>query len=85
MQVARQPDEQIPMRRLIVAEAVTAAVEEFCASRGQAVAGRPRRWSQCSAGKSKKASSASRSLVRQAIRPTIAGIPVMDSTTNEAI
>ena len=30
-----------PERRLIVAEAVTAAVEEFCASRGQAVAGRP--------------------------------------------
>jgi N-acetylmuramoyl-L-alanine amidase len=30
-----------PERRLMVAEAVTAAVEEFCASRGQAVAGRP--------------------------------------------
>ena len=30
-----------PERRLIVAEAVTAAVEEFCASRGQTVAGRP--------------------------------------------
>jgi N-acetylmuramoyl-L-alanine amidase len=30
-----------PERRLSVAEAVTAAVEEFCASRGQAVAGRP--------------------------------------------
>jgi len=30
-----------PERRLIVAEAVTAAVEEFCGSRGQAVAGRP--------------------------------------------
>ena len=30
-----------PERRLIVAAAVTAAVEEFCASRGQAVAGRP--------------------------------------------
>ena len=28
-------------RRLMVAEAVTASVEEFCASRGQAVAGRP--------------------------------------------
>ena len=28
-----------PERRLMVAEAVTAAVEEFCASRGQAVAG----------------------------------------------
>ena len=28
-------------RRLMVAEAVTAAVEEFCASRGQAVAGKP--------------------------------------------
>ena len=28
-----------PERRLTVAEAVTAAVEEFCASRGQAVAG----------------------------------------------
>jgi N-acetylmuramoyl-L-alanine amidase len=30
-----------PERRLMVAEAVTASVEEFCASRGQAVAGRP--------------------------------------------
>ena len=30
-----------PERRLMVAEAVTAAVEEFCASQGQAVAGRP--------------------------------------------
>jgi hypothetical protein len=30
-----------PERRLMVAEAVTAAVEEFCASRGQAVAGQP--------------------------------------------
>jgi N-acetylmuramoyl-L-alanine amidase len=30
-----------PERRLIVAEAVTAAVEEFCTSRGEAVAGRP--------------------------------------------
>jgi N-acetylmuramoyl-L-alanine amidase len=30
-----------PERRLMVAEAVTAAVEEFCASREQAVAGRP--------------------------------------------
>ena len=30
-----------PERRLLVAKAVTAAVEEFCASRGQAVAGRP--------------------------------------------
>jgi N-acetylmuramoyl-L-alanine amidase len=30
-----------PERRLSVAEAVTAAVEEFCASRGQAVAGQP--------------------------------------------
>jgi N-acetylmuramoyl-L-alanine amidase len=30
-----------PERRLMVAEAVTAAVEEFCASRGQVVAGRP--------------------------------------------
>ena len=30
-----------PERRLIVAEAVTAAVEDFCASRGQTVAGRP--------------------------------------------
>src|ERR1700733_5704803 len=30
-----------PERRLMVAEAVTGAVEEFCASRGQAVAGRP--------------------------------------------
>jgi N-acetylmuramoyl-L-alanine amidase len=30
-----------PERRLIVAEAVTAAVEEFCASRGQAVAAQP--------------------------------------------
>jgi N-acetylmuramoyl-L-alanine amidase len=30
-----------PERRLLVAEAVTAAVQEFCASRGQAVAGRP--------------------------------------------
>ena len=30
-----------PGRRLIVAEAVTAAVEEFCASRGQAVASQP--------------------------------------------
>jgi len=30
-----------PERRLMVAEAVTAAVEEFCASRGQAAAGRP--------------------------------------------
>ena len=30
-----------PERRLIVAEAVTAAVAEFCASWGQAVAGRP--------------------------------------------
>jgi N-acetylmuramoyl-L-alanine amidase len=30
-----------PERRLMVAEAVTAAVEDFCASRGQAVAGRP--------------------------------------------
>ncbi len=30
-----------PERRLLVADAVTAAVEEFCASRGQAVAGRP--------------------------------------------
>src|SRR6516165_8275088 len=29
-----------PERRLSVAEAVTAGVEEFCASRGQAVAGR---------------------------------------------
>ena len=29
-----------PERRLTVAEAVTAAVEDFCASRGQAVAGR---------------------------------------------
>ena len=30
-----------PERRLLVAEAVTTAVEEFCASRGQTVAGRP--------------------------------------------
>jgi N-acetylmuramoyl-L-alanine amidase len=30
-----------PERRLIVAEAVTAAVEDFCTSRGQTVAGRP--------------------------------------------
>jgi N-acetylmuramoyl-L-alanine amidase len=30
-----------PERRLMVAEAVTASVEEFCAGRGQAVAGRP--------------------------------------------
>src|ERR1700751_2553855 len=30
-----------PERRLMVAEAITAAVEEFCASRGQAVAGQP--------------------------------------------
>ena len=30
-----------PGRRLMVAEAVTAAVENFCASRGQIVAGRP--------------------------------------------
>ena len=30
-----------PERRLMVAEAVTASVEEFCASRGQAVVGRP--------------------------------------------
>ena len=30
-----------PERRLLVGKAVTAAVEEFCASRGQAVAGRP--------------------------------------------
>jgi len=30
-----------PERRLMVAEAVTAAVDEFCASQGQAVAGRP--------------------------------------------
>jgi N-acetylmuramoyl-L-alanine amidase len=30
-----------PERRLSVAEAVTAAVEEFCESRGQAAAGRP--------------------------------------------
>ena len=30
-----------PERRLMVADAVTAAVEEFCASRGQFVAGRP--------------------------------------------
>ena len=30
-----------PERRLIVAEAVTAAVEVFCTSRGQTVAGRP--------------------------------------------
>ena len=30
-----------PERRLMVAEAVAAAVEDFCASRGQAVAGRP--------------------------------------------
>src|SRR5271169_6306275 len=30
-----------PERRLMVSEAVTAAVEEFCASRGQAVADRP--------------------------------------------
>ena len=30
-----------PERRLLVAEAVTAAVEEFCASLGQAVAGQP--------------------------------------------
>jgi N-acetylmuramoyl-L-alanine amidase len=30
-----------PERRLSVAEAVTAAIEEFCASRGQAVAGQP--------------------------------------------
>ena len=30
-----------PERRLMVAEAVTAAVEDFCASRGQAAAGRP--------------------------------------------
>jgi N-acetylmuramoyl-L-alanine amidase len=31
-----------PERRLIVAEAVTTAVEDFCATRGQAVAGWPR-------------------------------------------
>ena len=30
-----------PERRLMVAGAVTAAVEEFCASRGQAVAAQP--------------------------------------------
>ena len=30
-----------PESRLLVAEAVAAAVEEFCASRGQAVAGQP--------------------------------------------
>ena len=30
-----------PERRLMVAQAVTAAVENFCASRGQPVAGRP--------------------------------------------
>jgi len=30
-----------PERRLMVAEAVTAAVENFCASRGQTVLGRP--------------------------------------------
>jgi N-acetylmuramoyl-L-alanine amidase len=30
-----------PERRLMVAEAITAAVEEFCATRGQAVAGQP--------------------------------------------
>jgi hypothetical protein len=30
-----------PKRRLMVAKAVTASVEEFCASRGQAVVGRP--------------------------------------------
>ena len=30
-----------PERRLMVAEAVTAAVEEFCASRGETVAGQP--------------------------------------------
>jgi N-acetylmuramoyl-L-alanine amidase len=30
-----------PERHLMVAEAVTASVEEFCASRGQAVVGRP--------------------------------------------
>jgi N-acetylmuramoyl-L-alanine amidase len=30
-----------PERRLMAAEAVTAAVEEFCASRGQAIAGKP--------------------------------------------
>ena len=30
-----------PERRLIVAEAVSAAVEEFCASWAQAIAGRP--------------------------------------------
>ena len=30
-----------PERRLMVAEAVTASVEEFCASQGQAVVGRP--------------------------------------------
>jgi N-acetylmuramoyl-L-alanine amidase len=37
-----------PERRLIVAEAVTAAVEDFCASRGQAVAGRPAAINQAS-------------------------------------
>jgi N-acetylmuramoyl-L-alanine amidase len=31
----------LPERRLMVAGAITAAVEEFCASRGQAVAGQP--------------------------------------------
>jgi N-acetylmuramoyl-L-alanine amidase len=30
-----------PERRLMVAEAITAAVEEFCGTRGQAVAGQP--------------------------------------------
>jgi N-acetylmuramoyl-L-alanine amidase len=41
--VARQEELELatPERRLIVAEAVTAAVEDFCTSRGQTVAGRP--------------------------------------------